>query len=96
MARPGKPAELLEGSHMRYEEPADIAELEKMIAPFAAAMARLDEIPGVGTTAAPAIITEVGLDMSASPRCPPGLCTGRHPVQAEQATLWARILDARS
>ena len=63
MARPGKPAELLKG--MRYEEPADLAEPEKMIAPFAAAVARLDEIPGVGTTAARAIIAEVPLPHAA-------------------------------
>ena len=55
---------------MRYEEPADLAEPEKMIAPFAAAVARLDEIPGVGTTAARAIIAEVGLDMSRFPTLP--------------------------
>jgi transposase len=50
---------------------ADIAELdaaiEEMIAPFAAAVARLDEIPGVGATAARVIIAEVGMDMSRFP-----------------------------
>ena len=50
---------------------ADIAELdaaiEEMIAPFAAAVARLDEIPGVGPTAARVIIAEVGMDMSGFP-----------------------------
>ena len=61
---------------------ADIAELdaalEEMIAPFAAAVARLDDIPGVGTTAARVIIAEVGLDMS------------RFPTAAHLAS-WARF-----
>ena len=50
---------------------ADIAELdvriEEQIAPFADAVARLDEIPGVGVTAAQTIIAEIGLDMSRFP-----------------------------
>ena len=50
---------------------ADIAELdakiEAMTAPFVAAVARLDEIPGIGPIAAAIIIAEVGLDM---PRFP--------------------------
>lgn len=50
---------------------ADIAGLEDRIeaeiAPFADAVARLDEIPGVGVTAAHIIIAEIGLDMSRFP-----------------------------
>ena len=50
---------------------ADIAELEAKIdqevAPFAAAADRLDEITGVGRTAAQVIIAEVGLDMGRFP-----------------------------
>jgi transposase len=50
---------------------ADIAELdariEEMIAPFAAAAERLDEIPGIGCVAAAIIIGEVGLDMARFP-----------------------------
>jgi transposase len=50
---------------------ADIAELEDRIeaevAPFADAVARLDEIPGVGPTAAQIIIAEIGLDMTRFP-----------------------------
>ncbi|MBW0010198.1 MAG: transposase [Pseudonocardiales bacterium] len=38
-----------------------------MIAPFAPAVERLDEIPGVGTTAARVIIDEVGMDVSRFP-----------------------------
>ena len=38
-----------------------------MIAPFAAAVARLDEIPGIGPVAAAVIIAEIGLDMSRFP-----------------------------
>jgi len=50
---------------------ADIAEvesrIEQAIAPFAEAVARLDAIPGIGVTAAQAIIAEVGLDMARFP-----------------------------
>jgi transposase len=50
---------------------ADIAELdakiEAMTAPFAPAVARLDEIPGIGLIAAAIIIAEVGLDMTRFP-----------------------------
>jgi transposase len=50
---------------------ADIAELDQrievMTAPFAAAVARLDEIPGIGPIAAAVIIAEAGLDMSRFP-----------------------------
>jgi transposase len=50
---------------------ADIAELdaqiEAMTAPFAPAVARLDEIPGIGRIAAAIIIAEVGLDMTRFP-----------------------------
>lgn len=57
---------------------ADIAELdariEDQIAPFAAAVARLDEIDGVGPTTAHVIIAEVGLDMSRFPT-PAHLCS---------------------
>ena len=50
---------------------ADIAEvearIEEQVAPFAEAVTRLDAIPGVGVTAARAIIAEIGLDMSRFP-----------------------------
>jgi transposase len=50
---------------------ADIADLEAMIAemvtPFAAAVNRLDEIPGLGPVAVAAVIAEIGLDMSRFP-----------------------------
>jgi len=50
---------------------ADIAALDEQIeadlAPFAAAAARLDEIPGVGPVAAAVILAEVGVDMSRFP-----------------------------
>ena len=50
---------------------SDIAALDErtgeMIAPFAAAVARLDEIPGIGPVAAAVIIAEIGLDMSRFP-----------------------------
>ena len=50
---------------------ADIAavdeQIEAHLAPFAEAATRLDEIPGIGSTAAAAIIAEIGLDMSRFP-----------------------------
>jgi transposase len=39
------------------------ARIEEQIAPFAAAVTRLDEVPGISLTAAHAIIAEIGLDM---------------------------------
>ena len=50
---------------------ADIAELEtvieEMIASSADAVARLDEIPGIGPTAAAVVLAEIGVDMSRFP-----------------------------
>src|ERR1700741_4499727 len=50
---------------------ADIAavdeQIEAHLAPFAAAADRLDEIPGIGSIAAAAIIAEIGVDMSRFP-----------------------------
>jgi len=50
---------------------ADIAAVDTQtgqhLAPFADAAARLDEIPGIGPTAAAIIIAEIGLDMSRFP-----------------------------
>jgi transposase len=58
---------------------ADIAELEakidEMVAPFQAAVDRLDEITGVGRTAAQTIVAEIGVDMGRFPTLatwPPG------------------------
>lgn len=52
--------------------------IEELIAPFGPAVTRLDEIPGVGLTAAQTIIAEIGLDMS------------RFPTPAH-LTSWARF-----
>jgi transposase len=53
------------------ETSADIAaietRIEELIAPFAQTVARLDEITGVGATAAHTMIAEIGLDMSRFP-----------------------------
>ena len=50
---------------------ADIAELDRKIdeavAPFAAAVDRLDEVTGIGRTAAQVVIAEVGVDMCRFP-----------------------------
>jgi transposase len=43
------------------------AKIEEIIAPFALAVDKLDEIPGVATTSARVIIAEVGVDMSRFP-----------------------------
>lgn len=40
---------------------------EQELAPFASAVARLDEIPGIGATAAEVIIAEIGVDMTRFP-----------------------------
>lgn len=40
---------------------------DAQIAPFAPAVAHLDEIPGVGVTAAEGIIAEIGVDMTRFP-----------------------------
>jgi len=42
-------------------------EIESQLAPFAPVVARLDEIPGVGVTAAAVILAEVGEDMTRFP-----------------------------
>ena len=64
---------------------ADIARLEERIdaeiAPFEEAVARLDEIPGVGRIAACVILAEVGVDM------------GRFPTAAHLCS-WARFAPA--
>ena len=43
------------------------AQIEAYLAPFAAAAARLDEIPGIGPVAAAIILAEIGTDMSRFP-----------------------------
>ena len=43
------------------------AKIEEMVLPFAQAIGRLDEIPGVGPIAAAVIVAEVGLDMARFP-----------------------------
>ena len=43
------------------------AQIEEHLAPFADAVARLDQIPGIGPTAAAVIIAEIGTDMTRFP-----------------------------
>lgn len=43
------------------------AEIEEHLAPFSDAVARLDEIPGIGATSAAIILAEIGLDMTRFP-----------------------------
>ena len=47
--------------------PTSTPRIDAEIAPFASAAARLDEIPGVGHTAACVIIAEIGVDMTRFP-----------------------------
>jgi transposase len=54
------------------------AKIEEMVAPFAQAVDKLDEIPGVGVTGAHVILAELGVDMS------------RFPTAAHLAS-WARF-----
>lgn len=42
-------------------------QIEALLSPFATAIARLDEVPGIGPVAAAAIIAEIGVDMSRFP-----------------------------
>jgi transposase len=50
---------------------ADLVELDatlaELIAPFAGAVERLDEIPGIGQLAAQLLIAELGVDMTRFP-----------------------------
>jgi transposase InsO family protein len=39
----------------------------KQIAPFAAAVRQIDEVPGINLAAAPAVLAEIGLDMGRFP-----------------------------
>jgi hypothetical protein len=61
---------------------ADIAEreakIEAEIAPLARVVDRLDEICGVGQTAAQLIIAEIGVDMGRFPPSPSGLLAPDH------------------
>jgi transposase len=50
------------------------ARIDGQIAPFASAVTRLDEITGLGVTAAQAIIAEIGVDMTRFPT-PAHLCS---------------------
>jgi transposase len=60
------------------ETSADIAavetRIEELVTPFGSAVERLDEIPGVGPTAAHIIIAEIGVDMTRFPT-PAHLCS---------------------
>jgi transposase len=78
---------------------ADIAavdtQIEAYLAPFAAAAARLDEIPGIGPVAAAIILAEVGVDMSRFPtaghlcswaKFSPGICSSAGKTKGSGST----------
>jgi transposase len=44
--------------------------IEEVIAPFAAQVAQLDEVPGIGRTGAQELIAEIGVDMTRFPTAP--------------------------
>ncbi len=76
---------------------ADIADLEGRIdaevAPFTQAVARLDQIPGVGHTAACVIIAEIGLDMSRFPTAGHLTSWARFAPGSHGNCYLARVLD---
>ena len=57
-----RPGERLEGRISRLS-----TEFERRLAPFAAALAALDTIPGVGRRTAEEVVAEIGTDMAGSP-----------------------------
>jgi hypothetical protein len=59
--------------------------IEEGIVPFASQVAQLDEVTGVGVTAAQELIAEVGVDRAASP-LPRTRCRG--PSSALSSTSW--------
>jgi transposase len=61
--RPDAAADRRPGRHIAALD----ARVEELIAPFAQAVGRLDEIPGVGRRAAQEILAEVGTDMAVFP-----------------------------
>jgi transposase len=86
---------------------ADITDLDSriraQIAPFAAVVARLDEIPGINLAAAHVILAEIGLDMTRFPtaghlaswaRLAPGVkgISG----QEERQSLWMQAIGSAS
>ncbi|HMB06790.1 MAG TPA: IS110 family transposase [Isosphaeraceae bacterium] len=70
--------EHLEGQIARYSE-----RIAEVMAPFAAAAARLRQVPGIGGPAAEVIVAEIGVDMERFPTAGhlaswAGLCPGNH------------------
>jgi len=80
------------------------AQIEAHLAPFVAAAARLDEIPGIGPVAAAIIIAEIGVDMSRFPTAGhlvswAGLCPGqnesagkRKPARLRKGAPWLKTM----
>jgi transposase len=80
------------------------AEVERCLAPFADAIALLQTIPGVGATAAAAIVAEIGADMSRFPSAKhlaswAGVCPGnkqsggrRLSGQTTSGNVWLRAI----
>jgi Transposase IS116/IS110/IS902 family len=73
--------------------------IEKAIAPFAAQVAELDEIPGIGITTAQEILAETGTDMSIFPT--PGhlwlhrRSRGAAPTSTSLAARYKRVVKRR-
>jgi transposase len=67
------------------------AEVAERVAPFEAAIERLDVIPGVGRRTAETLVAEIGTDMSRFPTAAPlaswaGVCPGQHESAGKQHT----------
>jgi transposase len=59
--------------------------IEEAIAPFAAQVAQLDEVPGIGRTGAQELIAEIGVDMSRFPTAAHLVSWARYAPKARQS-----------
>jgi transposase len=94
-------------AHVEFIEEAlheIVAEIERVLAPMAAAITRLQTIPGIGANAAAAIVAEIGTDMSVFPSPKhlaswTGVCPGNHQSagkrlsgKSTQGNKWLRAI----
>jgi transposase len=59
--------------------------IEEVIAPFAAQVAQLDEVPGIGRTGAQELIAEIGVDMTRFPTAPHLVSWAKYAPKARQS-----------
>jgi len=72
------------------------ARIDEAIAPFAAQVAQLDEIPGVGRTGAQELIAEIGVDMTRFPTAGHLVSWARYAPKAQGRVVKASSLIARA